>query len=103
MSSTLAYCSAYHTFVRKPTSHRLVTSPPAQVNWHEAKAFCAWRGERDGSSYRLTTEAESVRLRERSDELAALRGSTSDVRHDPAMAGDGSVLGVCTYAHMHPW
>ena len=27
---------------------------PAEVNYHEAKAFCAWKG----SDYRLPTEAE---------------------------------------------
>jgi 5-histidylcysteine sulfoxide synthase len=37
---------------------------PAIVNFHEAKAYCAWRTEKDGVPYRLLTEAEHHRLRE---------------------------------------
>ncbi|NGO67583.1 5-histidylcysteine sulfoxide synthase [Streptomyces boncukensis] len=36
---------------------------PVCVNYHEAKAYCAWRGREDGRSYRLPTEAEFRRLR----------------------------------------
>ena len=32
---------------------------PAEVNYHEAKAFCAWKG----SDYRLPTEAEHHAMR----------------------------------------
>lgn len=32
---------------------------PVEVNYHEAKAYCKWKG----SSYRLLTEAEHCRLR----------------------------------------
>ena len=32
---------------------------PAEVNYHEAKAFCAWKG----SDYRLPTEAEHHAIR----------------------------------------
>jgi 5-histidylcysteine sulfoxide synthase/putative 4-mercaptohistidine N1-methyltranferase len=39
---------------------------PAIVNFHEAKAFCSWRSEREPASapYRLLTEAEHHRLRD---------------------------------------
>ena len=39
---------------------------PACVNFHEAKAYCAWRTEQDGSAmpYRLLTEAEHHALRD---------------------------------------
>lgn len=33
---------------------------PAEVNFHEAHAFCAWKG----SSYRLLTEAETNVIRD---------------------------------------
>jgi hypothetical protein len=33
---------------------------PAEVNYHEAHAFCAWKG----SSYRLLTEAETNVIRD---------------------------------------
>ena len=32
---------------------------PVDVNYHEAKAFCSWKG----SDYRLPTEAEHYRMR----------------------------------------
>ena len=32
---------------------------PVEVNYHEAKAFCKWKGP----SYRLPTEAEHHRIR----------------------------------------
>lgn len=31
---------------------------PVAVNYHEAKAFCVWRGAKDGRTYRLPTEQE---------------------------------------------
>ena len=38
---------------------------PAIVNFHEAKAYCAWRSERDGGMpYRLLTEAEHHAIRD---------------------------------------
>lgn len=36
---------------------------PVCVNWYEARAYCAWRGARDGRPYRLPTEAEQRVLR----------------------------------------
>ena len=36
---------------------------PACVNFHEAKAYLAWRSERDGRAYRLPTEAEHALAR----------------------------------------
>ncbi len=37
---------------------------PVDVNYHEAKAYCAWLGERLGKTLRLPTEDEWARLRE---------------------------------------
>lgn len=39
---------------------------PVCVNFHEAKAYCTWRSERDGSAmpYRLLTEAEHNAIRD---------------------------------------
>jgi len=36
---------------------------PVCVNFHEAKAYLAWRSKQDGRTYRLPTEAEHVWLR----------------------------------------
>ncbi|MBL1457371.1 MAG: 5-histidylcysteine sulfoxide synthase [Methylophaga sp.] len=35
---------------------------PAEVNYHEAKAFCAWKAEQSGETVRLPTEDEWYRL-----------------------------------------
>lgn len=32
--------------------------PAVGVNWHDARAYCAWRSSRDGRTVRLPTEAE---------------------------------------------
>lgn len=56
---------------------------PVIANYHEAKAFCAWRTRKDGTAdapYRVLTEAEHWRLR--GDELAA--------GLDPIMQDDNS-------------
>lgn len=49
---------------------------PAIVNYHEAKAYCTWRSEKEGLSisYRLITEAEHQRMRDYSclDETAGI-------------------------------
>lgn len=39
---------------------------PADVNYHEAKAYAAWKAEKDGATtpYRMLTEAEHHRLRD---------------------------------------
>jgi 5-histidylcysteine sulfoxide synthase/putative 4-mercaptohistidine N1-methyltranferase len=62
---------------------------PAVVNYHEAKAYCAWRTEQDGAAkpYRLLTEAEHHRLRP-----AAWTGWHVDTQRDPAMRADGHGL-----------
>jgi putative 4-mercaptohistidine N1-methyltranferase len=60
---------------------------PAIVNFHEAKAYCAWKGEQESRAapYRLLTEAEHHRLREKQTATAPNRdlaygseGSTAD-------------------------
>jgi formylglycine-generating enzyme required for sulfatase activity len=42
---------------------------PVDCNYHEAVAFCAWKGEREGQrvGYRLVTEAEHVLMRDQGD------------------------------------
>ena len=37
---------------------------PVEVNYHEAKAYCNWKGEREGQKLRLPTEDEWYRLAE---------------------------------------
>ncbi|MGH3798233.1 MAG: 5-histidylcysteine sulfoxide synthase [Pseudonocardiaceae bacterium] len=58
---------------------------PVCVNYHEAKAYCAWRGERDGVPYRLVTEAEHHRMR---NPLPPDPGPTDD----PVMCHSGHAL-----------
>ena len=38
---------------------------PVDANYHEAKAYCSWRAERDGSevAYRIVSEAAHMLLR----------------------------------------
>ena len=55
---------------------------PAEVNWHEARAYCTWLGERDGLAYRLPSEAEHN----------ALRHPVGGVADDPVMGADGATL-----------
>merc|ERR1712023_418278 len=43
---------------------------PAVVNYHEAKAYCAWRTRKDGATeapYRVLSEAEHWRIRDDTD------------------------------------
>ena len=47
------------------TMARIVALPmnhPVEVNYHEAKAFCAWKSEKEGRAYRLPTEEEWYRM-----------------------------------------
>lgn len=55
---------------------------PAEVNWHEARAYCAWKSERDGLPYRLPSETEHH----------ALRDAVAGPADDPVMNCDGSEL-----------
>jgi 5-histidylcysteine sulfoxide synthase len=57
--------SGLHAY-RLRTTFEVIDLPwdwPVAVNFHEAKAFCAWRSEQDGRTYRLPTEAEFSLLR----------------------------------------
>ena len=70
---------------------------PAEVNAHEAMAYCAWRSHRDGQPCRLPTEAEHNALRD---------PAWADV--DPASRLDGAALGHVQgwnsqLAHGSPW
>ena len=53
---------------------------PAEVNGHEAHAYCAWKSERDGLPHRLPSEAEHH----------ALRDPLAGVADDPVMNRDGA-------------
>ncbi|MEX1199057.1 MAG: 5-histidylcysteine sulfoxide synthase [Pseudohongiellaceae bacterium] len=62
---------------------------PAVVNYYEAKAYCAWRSERDGvdTPYRLLQEKEHLALRDPvlSDISDWLPGDDALLRRDPVM------------------
>ncbi len=60
---------------------------PAIVNFHEAKAYCVWRSEKEGTStpWRLVTEAEHHAMR------APLPGR-GDIALDPVMRAGGEEL-----------
>ncbi len=60
---------------------------PTEVNWHEARAYCAWLSERDGVACRLPSEAEHQALRD-----ASQRDTTIGTRRDPVMAAGGAAL-----------
>ncbi|MDO9519144.1 MAG: 5-histidylcysteine sulfoxide synthase [Pseudohongiella sp.] len=47
---------------------------PAAVNFYEAKAYCAWRSERDGvkTPYRLLHEKEHLAMRDRAQQALAV-------------------------------
>lgn len=55
---------------------------PADVNAHEAMAYCAWLSEREGRPFRLPSEAEHN----------ALRDPVRGVADDPVMRADGATL-----------
>ncbi|HJV27465.1 MAG TPA: 5-histidylcysteine sulfoxide synthase [Aromatoleum sp.] len=76
--------AGYHQY-RLRTLFEVIEMPwdwPAEVNWHEASAYCAWLSERDGEQYRLLSEAEHN----------ALRDPVSHETDDPVMAADGRTL-----------
>nr|ART37598.1 E387 [uncultured bacterium] len=55
---------------------------PAEVNAHEARAYCAWRSARDGTTYRLLSE----------NEHHALRNPVNNVADDLALNCDGTAF-----------
>ncbi|MDG4594749.1 MAG: 5-histidylcysteine sulfoxide synthase [Candidatus Contendobacter sp.] len=61
---------------------------PVEVNHHEAKAYCAWRTERENAPYRLPSEAEHQALRDTRQRAAASVG----IESDPVMRFDGATL-----------
>lgn len=62
---------------------------PADVNFHEAKAFAAWQSERDNTPYRLITEAEHHCLRETRE-----YSSDTALERDPVMLYAGNEMPV---------
>ncbi len=81
---------------------------PVCVNFHEAKAFCAWRNmQESGANYRLLTEAEHHALRgECAANIAFVSGGESPVNAFPANAKGfhdvfGNVWQWCE-DHFHP-
>lgn len=59
---------------------------PAEVNYHEAKAFCRWKAEKTGLAIRLPSEDEWYRLYDFSgvDEVADDQVATSNIHLDHA-------------------
>lgn len=79
---------------------------PVDANYHEAKAYCAWKAEKDGSEvmYRIITEAEHMLIRNHRDRADAVE---SVVRAAPELgmelkfkgASDAAVnIDVCLQA-----
>ncbi len=73
---------------------------PAIVNYHEAKAYCAWKTQRHyvGKPYRLLTEAEQHSLRQITGaeyrwNIGLVHGSESPVDMYVSQAGAGDVFG----------
>lgn len=64
---------------------------PVQVNYHEAKAFANWKSDLDGikreSGYRLTTEAEHHRIRDK-----RMTDSSLNAERDHSMVADGPAM-----------
>ncbi len=55
----------YHAFVsatgrasERPDFQQTADDPAVSVSWSDAKAFCAWLGQREGRAYRLPTDHE---------------------------------------------
>lgn len=63
---------------------------PVDVNYHEAKAYCAWKAEQDGQlvRYRIVTEAEHMLLRNKADRADAYPGADTVTDALPAAAAD---------------
>ena len=61
---------------------------PVEVNYHEAKAYCAWRTKQEGAVCRLPSEAEHQALRDARQRAAMFTG----VESDPVMRFDGETL-----------
>ena len=62
---------------------------PVCVNHHEAKAYCAWKSEKDSKSYRLPTESEWNLLKSKSVSLAEARNNPDA---DPVLTKSGAAF-----------
>lgn len=70
---------------------------PAEVNYHEAKAFCAWKG----SDYRLPTEAEHHVMR--GPQKLPSEGTASDIIYqDKIEANINMAYGSSTPVNLYP-
>jgi len=79
-------------------THSLVPMPwswPAEVNAHEATAFCTWRAEQDaraeggdtaGAKYRLVSEVEHMRIRQ----VCAPEATSAATREDRVLSASGA-------------
>jgi len=78
---------------------------PAEVNLHEARAFCNWRSARDGTPYKLQTEAQSMRLR---GDATTATGGCDAAPTDPVMVSRGDEIATkhglnLNLAYSTPW
>lgn len=73
---------------------------PADVNYHEAKAFCAWRTEQDGSEvlYRLITEAEHNLIRSARDRVDAVGAADLGATASGKLVDEQCNVDVCMQA-----
>lgn len=75
---------------------------PAVVNYHEAKAYCAWKSAQENCTYRLLSEAEHHAMRNASnlpeadeDKLMVTGGFNINLRYSTESAvDDGKVVGA---------
>jgi 5-histidylcysteine sulfoxide synthase/putative 4-mercaptohistidine N1-methyltranferase len=68
---------------------------PACVNFHEAKAYLAWRSERDGATLRLPTEAEHAAMRRAGAPALAEGAEDSSTRVDSGGLLSGGQANAC--------
>lgn len=68
---------------------------PVDVNYHEARAYCAWKSEQDGleniEAYRVITEAEHHLIRDGSADMASAR---QEPMRDRALRAGGETFAM---------
>ena len=69
---------------------------PVEVNYHEAKAFCKWKGK----DYRVLTEAEHHAIREK--DLSQIRSPSDElIYQDKAKVNHNLMFGSSTVSPGH--